>query len=143
MAKITEDMRDKKFNLRHKTAQVKAGESKVFNNWKEWGLVTEEEFIDALTWLCDDPLNEDGRLTRELAMLETEDMRNKKLSERGGGWARFASAYDESNLKGELVKLKRVYDKCGNFVGFYRVDTGLHFGGSGSFKVSISPMDRI
>ncbi len=143
MAKITEDMRAKKFNLNHKTAQVKAGESRVYKNWKEWGLVTEEEFIDALTWLCDDPLNEDGKLTRGLAMLESKDMREKKLSERTDGGEKFALPYDESKLKGELVKLKRAYDERGNFVGFYRIDTGFHFGGSGSFKVSISPMDRI
>lgn len=142
MAKITEEMKAKRFNLKHKTAQVKAGRSKVFQNWKEWGLVTEDEFIDALTWLCDDPLTEDGKLTRELAMIETEDMWKKQMMSRPNGH-KYASSYDESNLKGELVKLKRVYDKCGNFVGFYRVDTGLHFGGSGSFKVSISPMNSI
>lgn len=142
MAKITEDMREKRFNLKHKTAQVKAGESRVYENWKEWGLVTEDEFIDALTWLCDDPLTEDGRLTRELGMIETEDMWKKQMMSRPNGH-KFASSYDESNLKGELVKLKRVYDERGNFIGFYRIDTGLHFGGSGSSRVSISPMDRI
>lgn len=143
MTKINEDMKAKRFNLNHKTAQVKAGESRIFKNWQEWGLITEDEFIDALTWLCDDPLTEDGKLTRELAMLESKDMREKKLSERTDGGEKFALPYDESKLKGELVKLKRVYDERGNFIGFYTVDTNRLYEGSGCYKVSISPMNRI
>lgn len=142
MEKLTERMKANHFHLETKIKVIKAGASKVFQSWQEWGLITEDEFIDALTWLCDDPLTEDGRLTRELGMIETEDMRKKQMMARPNGH-KFASSYDESKLKGELVKLKRVYDERGNFVGFYRIDTGLHFGGSGSSRVSISPMDRI
>ena len=47
---------------------VLAGESRIFNNWKEHSTITREEFLEALEWVCSDPLKEDGRMTREIGL---------------------------------------------------------------------------
>lgn len=93
---------------------VRKGESNVFKNWNTRG-VSIEDFLDGLKWLYEDPMEDFGdgrvRMTRELGC--TSD--------------------------GELVKLKRVHNKNGEFVGFYRIDTDLLWNG----HVSISCRDRI
>ena len=50
---------------------VLAGESRIFNNWKEHSTITREEFLEALEWVCSDPLKEDGRMTREIGLTPT------------------------------------------------------------------------
>lgn len=65
---------------------------KVYDNWHEYAGVKEEDFIAECEWLKADPLNEQGRMTRELGCTR----------------------------KGELVRLIRANDVNGNFVGFYR-----------------------
>lgn len=49
---------------------VLAGNSAVFNNWREVtsGKLTEGAFLSGLEWLCADPLDEYGRVTRALAL---------------------------------------------------------------------------
>lgn len=51
---------------------VRKGESKIFANWKELvPALTEDEFLENLRWVCDDPCeNGDGtgRLTREIGL---------------------------------------------------------------------------
>ena len=77
-------------NLETKIKIVREGGSKVFEDWHKHFGVTEEDFVDGLRWLDEDPLNEWGRMTRELG-----------CDEKG------------------LVRLTRVHDELGGFVGFY------------------------
>ena len=65
---------------------------KVYDSWCEYAGVKEEDFIAGCKWLKADPLNEQDRMTRELGCTK----------------------------QGELVRLIRVNDVNGNFVGFYR-----------------------
>lgn len=141
---------NEKFHLKRKIELVKNGQSKVFENWKEYGLITEDEFIEALNWLCSDPLTGDGNLTREIALMVTKDMENKILSERTDGSEKFADDYDQNNLKGEIVKLERKYSKYETidgwkekFAGFYRIDNNRLWNGNGIKKIALSPTDRV
>lgn len=100
---------------------VRAGNSKIFQNWHEYTGIDMETFIDGLRWLCDDPLPE-GKLSRELG----------------------------STTKAPyIVKLERQYGLEG-LCAFYEQDTHRLWSGSGLSKdglslghVSISAKDRI
>lgn len=46
---------------------VKAGNSQVFDYWNKFGQVTQEEFMEAVKWLCDDPMP-NGQITREVEL---------------------------------------------------------------------------
>ena len=59
---------------------VLAGESRIFNNWKEHSTITREEFLEALEWVCSDPLKEDGRMTREIGLTPTRIIRTENLT---------------------------------------------------------------
>lgn len=96
-AKIHEAEKEAHFNYAIKEKIVKAGNSEIFNKWHEYG-VSEEDFLNGLKWLCEDPLIGRGRLTRELGC--TPD--------------------------GKLVKLKRVLIK-GQLTAFYEEETGYHW----------------
>ena len=45
--------------------------SKIFKNWCEHSTITEEEFVEAISWLHDDPRDEKGRMTREIGLTPT------------------------------------------------------------------------
>lgn len=49
--------------------------SKIFQNWQEHSTITEAEFVEALGWLRDDPRDEKGRMSREIALSPTEILR--------------------------------------------------------------------
>lgn len=55
-------------NFEAKKAIVLAGNSKIYKNWSEHSNITKEDFIEALEWLCADPLNEYGLMTREIGL---------------------------------------------------------------------------
>lgn len=99
-----------KFNYDIKERLVKEGNSNVFKNWHEFAGVTEEDFLEGLKWLCETEVNERGQKKRELGC----------------------------SVKEGLVKLYRVFDRAGNFVGFYRYDNNMTWSG-----VSLSPDNRI
>ena len=138
--KITEFAKRKNFDLDIKLKIVEADGSEVFKNWQKYGLITKEEFIEALTWLCEDPLNEHRELSRRIGLHVTHDMENKVIEEQN---PKFSFGYDENNLKGRIVKLKQVYDKRGKFVGLYKVEDGRLWGGNGRRMITIDPMSRI
>lgn len=83
-------------NFETKKMIVEKGDSKIFNNWNEFCGVSKEDFLRELEWLCEDPLTESGKLTRELGCL----------------------------ADGTLVRLFRAYDNGGCFSGFYFKNTG-------------------
>lgn len=46
-------------NYEIKEKIVKAGNSKIFKNWKEnVPEISEKDFLEALRWVCEDPRNE-------------------------------------------------------------------------------------
>lgn len=92
-------------NIDIKIKLVELNKSKVFAKWQELGLITKEEFIKALKWVCEDPLDEKGKLTREIALEISNDMQEKIFSDMSGG--KFGGKYDPENLKGKIVKLRR------------------------------------
>ena len=70
------------------------GDSSVLTKWQEFlPDLTKEAFIEALAWVCDDPLDAHGMLTREVG-----------LTRKG------------------LMKLQRSNDARGNFIGFYTAE---------------------
>lgn len=87
-------------NLEIKKKIVEKGDSRIFNNWHENQGISKEEFIKGLEWLYKDPLNENGKWTRELGCKD-----------------------------GKLYHLKRVYYNDGSFAGFYHEDTNMRWYG--------------
>lgn len=66
---------DKKFErncFEIKKNLVLNNKSQIFKNWKEHSTITKEDFIEALEWLCDDPMNKQNRCTREIALTPTK-----------------------------------------------------------------------
>lgn len=49
--------------------------SKIFRSWQEHSTITEAEFVEALNWLHDDSLDEQGRMTREIGLTPTGILR--------------------------------------------------------------------
>ncbi len=65
---------EKRFHFEAKKKIVMAGKSSVFKNWKEHSTITVDDFLDALSWVCDDPKNGGARkckVTREIALTPT------------------------------------------------------------------------
>lgn len=131
-----------KHDYETKAKIVRKGGSEVFANWHKCGLITEDEFLEALEWLCDDPEDAPGgRMTREIGLEVTPDMETKLFM--GGPAtdmekAAFGGSWDESKLRGRIVKLHRVYTDLGDFCGFYGED-----GSRWTGHVSLSVRDRI
>ena len=58
--------------------------SKIFRSWCEHSTITEEEFVEALSWLYDDPRDEKGRMTREIGLTPTGILRlNRAYTDQG------------------------------------------------------------
>lgn len=56
-------------NFEIKKRIVLAGESKVFKNWQELlPNITEDMFLAALKWVCEDPAEHGEKLTREIGL---------------------------------------------------------------------------
>lgn len=134
-------------NLDIKIKIVKSGNSRVFKEWNQYGGITEEEFIEALTWLAGDPMTEKGNPTREISIIPTRDAMNKALKDKGEPWSKMATDYDENNLKTEIIKIERLYEVRYNEEGkpydwFYgRRDIKTGYRTEAKFLVNIS--DRI
>lgn len=135
-------------NIDIKVKLVESGKSKVFAKWQELGLITKEEFIENLKWVCEDPLDEKGRLTREIALEISNDMQEKIFSDMSGG--KFGGKYDPENLKGKIVRLRRATIKltpvsknvkATESVVFIKVDDRI--GRIVRFANSLSAIDRI
>ena len=60
-----------KNNYAAKAKIVKAGNSKVLNSWKEHSIITKADFLAALEWVCNDPMDDKGRMTREIGLTPT------------------------------------------------------------------------
>lgn len=113
-------------NFETKKKIVLAGNSRIFNDWAAHSTITMDDFISALQWVCEDALDENGKLTREIAL-----------------------------ATGRIVRLRRVNDSLG-MTGFYEYPcdnggagslgalwNGEMFPDGFSRKISLSAKDRI
>lgn len=124
-----------------KAAIVRKGGSVVFANWARAAGITEEEFLDALRWVCGDPHALDGKLTREVGLVITPDARTKALMTSDAPEAMkraFGGAWDEGKARGRIVRLTRHYDSRGEFAGLYTAP-GRRWPGS----VSLNARDHV
>lgn len=56
-------------NFETKKKIILAGDSEVFKNWQRLlPNLTEEMFLDAVKWVCDDPAQHGEKLTREIGL---------------------------------------------------------------------------
>ncbi len=56
-------------NFETKQKIVVAGDSEVFKNWQQLlPNITEEMFLDAVKWVCEDPAQDGEKLTREIGL---------------------------------------------------------------------------
>lgn len=130
------------FNLDTKLKILYAGGSKVFENWNRYTGITMDAFADGLRWLCADPLDEKGRLTREMGLRADGTVEHLKrvhldLYYPGGSKAGTTLAfYDEDgklwNGSGLIPNPQTIEESHGMWVPM--VPLG---------KISISAMDRI
>lgn len=96
---------------------VLTGNSRIFNNWAEHSSITADDFIVALEWVCDDPLDANGMLTREIALAPDG-----------------------------IVKLRRINDHHTGITSFYKFegDNGGEIFDDGFMrKISLSAKDRV
>lgn len=114
---------------------VKSGNSNVFNEWNKYCGITEDEFINALEWLADDPRTPLGNPTREIGVVPTDDGRNKIYGDKFPH-KKSMFPYDENKIKTEIKKLEMTYttkyDDEGNaheeYWGSFDIDTGMRSG---------------
>lgn len=76
---------------------VLAGNSRIFNNWKEHFSITVENFIDALEWLCEDQFDEYGRTTREIGLEPNRVVRLCAIYDKLTGCAGYVDIEDIKN----------------------------------------------
>lgn len=121
-------------NFETKKEIVLAGNSKIFNNWAEHSSVTKEDFIEALEWLCADPLNAEGKMTREIGLTPDGIVKLDRRYSKGG----MCAFYLEGELWGGAV-FKRPCtndrEKLFSFDGGKTVEE--------THKISLSCKDRI
>lgn len=54
----------------YKREIVLSGNSQILKNWAELTGISADEFLEALEWVCNDPLTEWGRITRKIGLTE-------------------------------------------------------------------------
>lgn len=75
-----------------KSKCIFSGKSDIFKNWSENSSITVDDFIENLEWVCDDTLDEKGRMTREVALTPTGIKKLKRVYDSHG----ICSNIDES-----------------------------------------------
>jgi hypothetical protein len=55
-------------NVEIKKKIIQSGNSKVLKEWQKHSTVTQDEFLEAVEWVCGDPLDERNHLTREIGL---------------------------------------------------------------------------
>ena len=68
---------------------VLTGNSRIFNNWAEHSSITADDFIVALEWVCDDPLDANGMLTREIALAPDRIVKLRRVNDHRTGITSF------------------------------------------------------
>ena len=128
----------KENNFEIKKRIVEEGNSKVFKEWASRAGITEEEFIEGIRWLCEDPCNggaAGNRITRGLGCVAKERIcdlpENDPLYERP----------NRVKIKTGLHRLRYTYNDYG-FCDILDEETGdlwMH----SPIKASINVRDKI
>lgn len=105
---------------------VLAGNSRIFNDWAAHSTITMDEFISALQWLCEDALDENGKLTREIALDPDRIVKLRRVND-GLGMTTFYEYPSDNGGTGSLASLWN----------------GEKFPDGFSRKISLSAKDRI
>ena len=63
---------------------VLAGDSRIFKDWAAHSTITMDEFISALQWLCEDALDKNGKLTREIALAPARNEQLRRVNDSQG-----------------------------------------------------------
>lgn len=129
MAKISEENR---YYLNLKKEIMRDGNSEVFKEWQRYCSITEEEFVEALEWLAEDPMTPLGRPTRAIGAIPTRDGHNKAICDKFPEQAK-SFPYDESKIKSKIKKLEYRYEFLQNCygedverrIGSFDIDTGI------------------
>lgn len=105
----------------HAKKLVDSGKSKLFENWNEIGNISIDEFLAGYKWLSEDPLDEKGRISRDIGLEVTKDAQNKFMLVHNPEQAKIIGikTYDSNNLKGKMVKLNRTVDPVTGRVEFF------------------------
>lgn len=121
-------------NFETKKEIVLAGNSKIFNNWAEHSNITKDDFIEALGWLCNDPLNAEGKMTREIGLTPKGIVKLDRRYGEGG----MCAFYLEGELWGGAVftrPCENEREKLFSFDGGKNVEE--------RHKISLSCKDRV
>lgn len=113
-------------NFETKKKIVLAGNSRIFNDWAAHSSITVDEFISALQWVCEDALDENGKLTREIALAPDHIVKLRRVNDSLGmtGFYEYPSDNGGAGSLGALWNGEKFPD------GFVR-------------KISLSAKDRI
>lgn len=71
-------------NFEIKKKIVLAGNSRIFKDWAAHSTITMDDFILALQWVCEDVLDENGKLTREIALAPDHIVKLRRSNDRFG-----------------------------------------------------------
>lgn len=83
---------------------VLAGDSRIFKDWAAHSTITMDEFISALQWLCEDELDKNGKLTREIALAPDRIVKLRRVNDSLGMTAFYEYPRDNGS-DGELGSL--------------------------------------
>ena len=68
-------------NFEIKKKIVITGNSRIFNDWAAHSTITMDDFILALQWVCEDALDENGKLTREIALAPDRIVKLRRVND--------------------------------------------------------------
>lgn len=71
-------------NFEIKRQIVLAGNSRIFNDWAAHSTITMDDFISALQWVCEDALDKNGKLTREIALAPDRIVKLRRINDSRG-----------------------------------------------------------
>lgn len=125
---------------------LKSSNSKVFKERNRYCGIQEDEFIEALEWLAEDPRTPLGRPTRAIGITLNSDGFNKVYADKYPNRPE-AFPYDDRKIRSEMKKLDCFYKSDTNssgepverFVGTFDPETGIRR--DMSFRIDIE--DRI
>lgn len=113
-------------NFEIKKKIVLAGNSRIFSDWAAHSTITMDDFISALQWVCEDALDESGKLTREIALAPDRIVKLRRVNDRSG----MTGFYEYPSDNGGAGALGAIWN-------------GEKFPDSFVRKISLSAKDRI
>ena len=71
-------------NFEIKKKIVLAGSSRIYADWAAHSTITMDDFISALQWVCEDALDENGKMTREIALAPDRIVKLRRANDHSG-----------------------------------------------------------